>query len=729
MAGVLTAESTEREIAPGTRRPGGRKAWWVTCLLVLVLAQFPLLRDPWALYKDDAANQILPTWNHLGHLVRDGHWPPLLDPGTWMGGNLAVEALFGVWNPVNALLWVGVSFVPNLFVAGVLVRMVAFLAIAIGTHGLCREYGAAPWASSALAVTIPFCGSLFAFDALKWPAALVAFAWIPSLWWVARRAAWGRTNVFWVFVLGALGVTSGNPYAMLGVVLVLTGVLVETALLRQWGSALRMFLVSGAVACIVPLVYLPLLLTSSVTWRESTLGNSGTLKPGAGDLLGASLPSYIPNVSDVGYSAVYFCWFALPLLPWLRWSVLRERWRELGACLVVGAFLLLAVGPSELWMFRWPLRVLQYGYLAAAVPLAVLLSAGLRHDQLRRRAWGSAGLLALSFYLAWSLTPEPAPLKRHVVSVVLLGGLTALAVWAYRRGGALRFAAVLQVGTVLAFGVQVFWFLGGHASLSNLFPTSTVQARAHFEHRYQGRVLQIGDPGKETAPGGPVWHDLLSGDLYRIAGIESVNSYTGMGFAQLSNALCMNYSGTTCPQAYRALWSAPDGESAPLADLMALDTVVVQRETVDQPQIPPGWRVSERDARITVLQRENPPARPGRVSWTDPGVRIASDNNENQRELVRFEHGGGQVMFARLAWPGYTARVNGAPVPVEKGPAGLLRVKLPPGVDKGRLDVSWQPPGIKVGLSCVVLGSIGALVLAFVQQRKRSKAKRPGVRS
>lgn len=726
MAGVLDVESTERAVTSGAPPVRGRAAALLTGALALALAQFPLLRDPWVLYSDDAATQVLPTWHHLGELVRSGQWPPLLDPGAWMGGNLAVEALFGVWNPVNALLWVGVSLSPSMLAAGAVVRSVAFVAIALGCHGLLREYGASPRVSSAVAVTVPFCGSLFAFDALKWPAALVAFAWIPPLWWVARRASRGRANVLWVFVVGALAVTAGNPYAMLGVVLVLVGVVVETALLRRWRSTLRMVLVSAAVACVVPLVYLPLVLTSPVTWRSSAVGNSGALAPGPGDLLGASLPSYIPEIAGVGDAAVYFCWFALPLLPWLPFSVLRERWREFGACLVVGAFLLLSVGPSELWMFRWPLRVLHYGYLAAAVPLAVLLSAGLRRDHVRARAWGSAGVLALSFYLAWAATPNEVPLKRHLLSVLLVGALTALAVRAHRRGGGVRFAAVLQVGTVLAFALQVFWFLGGHSGVQDFFPASQTQARDHFAHRYQGRLLQIGDPGRESArPGRPVWQDMLPGDQYRLAGVESVNSYSGMGFARFSKELCLGYNGTTCPRAYRVLFSRPGGAPAPLADLLVVDTVVVQRKSVPNPKVPPGWRITERDPRITVLQRENAPVRPGRVSWSGPGVRVTSDASENRGELVGFR-GSGEVVFSRLAWPGYTARVNGAEVPVEQGPAGLLRVQLPPGVDSGQLSLSWSPPGVRVGLLAAVTGAAGALALAVAQHRSRSRSPRRG---
>lgn len=732
MADVMTATTRTEPRPPSTRparsarRPG---AALLTCALVAVLSLLPVLRDPWAYFSDDAATQILPMWFHLGEQVRDGSWPPLLDLGAWMGGNLSVEALFGVWNPVNAVVWVAVSLIPNLAVSAVLVRVAAFVAIALGCYLLCREYGAARWAASALSVAMPFCGSLFYFDAVKWPAAMLAFAWIPYLWWAARRMARARTNAVWVFALGALAVTAGNPYAMLGVVFVLLGVLAETALLRRWRAARHVLLVSTTIAAVVPLVYLPLLRSTDVTWRSSSeIGNSGTLAPGLSDLVNLSVASFVPEIPDMGSAAVYFCWFALPLAVWLDWRSLGRRWRELGACWVVAGFLLIAVGPAELWMFRWPLRVLHYGYLAAAVVLALLLTSGLRTDRFRRRAGATAALLGLSFYLSWSAAPGAESLKRHVVALLALSALTAAAVWAYRNRRR-HFAAVLQVGTALTFAMQAFWFFGAEAPVSYYFPTSMPQAKAEFQHRYPGQVVQIADPGLigPPAPGREAWRDLVPGNLFQAAGVRSVNAYTGMGYAALSDQLCLGYNGLTCPEAYADLWRTPPGSAIPLADLLRVDTVIVQREMVPDPRIPAGWTVREQNERVVVLGREHVADRPaGRLSWSSPDVRVRANTTVDDRtERVRFDRtsqqGTARLVFARLAWPGYTATVDGNRVPARSGPAGLLEVELPPGTDGGQLRIEWTPPGMKGGLALATAGLFSAVVLGAVQGRRNRR--------
>src|SRR5207302_10153547 len=131
-------------------------------------------------------------------------------------------------------------------------------------------------------------------------------------------------------------------------------------------------LVGVCVALVVPLVFLPLALTGPVTWRASWgVLNDGALVPTGTDLLALSVPSYLPfirvfSADGMREPAAYFAWFALPLAPWLDWRVLRKR--ALGGAFVFAlVFLALTLGPSALWMFRWPLRLIEYCYLGLGV--------------------------------------------------------------------------------------------------------------------------------------------------------------------------------------------------------------------------------------------------------------------------------------------------------------------------------------------------------------------------
>jgi hypothetical protein len=727
------------EVLHVTARPSWRKVAWplVTAVVVTAMALLVLLRDPYYYYTDDAAAQILPMWYSLGEHVRSGQWPMLLDVHSWMGGNLAIEALYGVWNPVYALLWVTISLIPNLFVAALLVRIVAFVLLALGCYGLAREYGAARWAASTMSVVLPVVGSLIYFDAAKWPAALVDFVWIPYVWWVARRASRGATNVWWAFLLGALAVTAGNPYAMLALCVVLLGLFIETALRRNWAGVGRLTALGVAVVCVAPLVYLPLVLGADDTWRTPQgIGYSGMLTPHTRDLINFSLPGYVPTIPGVGDAAVYFCWFALPLAPWLNWSVLRRRWRELfGGLFVAAVFALMARGPSELWMFRWPLRVLHYGYLGAVVVFAVLLSAGLCTNYLRTRIAVTVALAVVTGGTATVLHHRtPAALQRDWLSLALVAALTAAAFWAHHRGGRRWLGASLQAGTVIAFVVQLVWFFGYHGAAPYYFPTSVAKEQANYANRYRGEIIQIANT---TIIGPPdqareAWRDLMPGNLYRTAHVDSVNAYTGIGFRRFSNALCLSYSGLACANAYPALWKPEPGTTTQLADLLRLDTVVVQRKLIDSPQVPNGWQVTERTDRITVLQRQRPvPWLAGRLSWASPGVRVTANSTpDDQHENVDFTSGPrpgpGQLIFARLAWPGYHATVDNREVPVHATSSGLLEVDLPSGLTSGQVRISWEPPGVSLGLALAGSGVLLALATGVIQGIGRRRRRGSG---
>lgn len=726
----ITAQATPT----GPRRDRGRLAApLVTCLLVAALAQIPVLRPGWFYFADDSANQILPMWYHLGQQIRDGIWPPLLDPDLLMGGNLAAETLFGVWNPLNALVWVGVSFASDLGIAGIVVRTAALALVGLGCYLVCREYGAGRWPASAVGTALPLTGSLLYFDAAKWPAALLAFLWVPFLWLAARRMLRGRTNAFWVFLLGALAVTAGNPYGLLGVVVVLGALLIEAGVQRYWPAARRLLLVSVAIGAVVPLVYLPLMRTTHMTWRTpGGLTNSGELAPGLGDLLNMSVPTYVPAIPDVGVPAVYFCWFALPLAFWCDWSVLGRRWRELSGVLAVAVvYLLVALGPSEVWMFRWPLRVVHYGYLAAAVLLAVVLTAGLRLDRWRARAAGTGTFLLLGLYLTTARQPDPATLRRAAFVVLLSGVLAAAAVLAYRKWGTGRMVAVLQVGTVLTFGAQAVWFIGGGTENQYFFPTSPQETRESYSGRYEGRVLQIADTALNAgeSSNGPreMWRDMAVGNAFLPSGVNSVGSYTGIGFTEFTDALCMRYEGSACPEAYGALWRAPEGARAPLADLLLLDTVIVQHELIPRPEVPQGWHLTDRNERVSVLHRDAPASTgSGYLSWNSPNLVATSNVSDNATsEVVDVERTGegvGRLQFAKLAWPGYTATFNGVEVPAYAGPAGLLQVDLPAGEDgSGRLELNWTPPSMRLGLAAAAGGALIAAGVGLHEIRARRR--------
>jgi hypothetical protein len=682
-----------------------QRRWFVPlvlCLTVALLAQIPAWRSGLFYMVDDSAAQFVPMWRHIGELLLSGNFP-LLDVDTWAGGNLAGEALFGLWNPVNLLDYLLVTRFDDLAVAATVVKSQYLVILALGLYLLAREYGAARWAAFALAVALPFSGFILYFQAGTWAAGLMTFAWVPYVWWSGRKAARATLRPVWAFVFGALCVTAGNPYGVLATVVVYIGLFVEF-------RKPRVALIGLSVLAVVPLVFLPLLGAGAVGVRGVGLQlfNMGDLAPGLNDLLALSVPTHLPMIRGFEpgtfrllVPVTYFAWFAVPVLAWLDWGTLRGRGRELAGVFVVTAtYMVFCLAPSHLWMFRWPIRNIEGLLLGLSVLLAVLLSAGLRTDHLRRRVLITGGALLAGTYLAVASWPKIS--LRHPAGLLLLAGLTALLVLAARRGSSRWLASVLSGGTLVVLLLQTHW-----SPINNSVTTYYPTPQAHLP--YQGTVAQIGDVMMQPQQG------LLFGNGYAAAGVPSLMSYTGIGYVKFNKALCMSHR-ETCREGYDRLFEPVQGDLS-LADLTRVETVVVQRRLVDAPVPRPGWRIESKDDMNTVLRREKEiPFSRGRVSAWSPGITVDENTMDGSRsERVRFHRSRGPagLTFARLAWPGYRAEVNGRKVPVRESPAGLLMVDLPDDADSGELRLAWTPPGFLFGIISATAGLALALSLGL----------------
>ncbi len=702
---------------------------------VVLLAQLPVLFTRSFYFWDDSAAQFLPTWYAVGMRLRDGELP-LLDLDLWMGGNLAAEALFGLWNPVCMSVALLCSFMGDLAVAGLFVKTVFMVQLALGVYWLAQEYRATPGASAVVAVAAPVAGFTLYFDASLWASGLIAFSFVPHLWWVARRSALGKINPGWVFLVGYLTVTVGNPYGVLGACFVFAGLLVEFLVARD-RCAVRSAFTSGlATALCVPLVYLPLVFTSPVTWRaqqSAAVSNSGDMAPTLSDVLNFSTPSFAPWIEAFGIPflsvpATYFAWFALPLIPWLDWRWMwRQRWAMIGLITVLAVALLMSIGPSQVWLFRWPLRLVPLFLLGVGVILALALSRGIRLDAWRSRFALSAALVLLGCFMAFSARPDLA--RYHLLGALVVLGLVALTlVAAHQRPVAVT--PVLVAGTAVVLALQLSWFPVNQNVLAYQFPTSVDALQEDFGDRYSGRVMQVA--AFETVEGSTnldrVYENLLFGSMLHLAGVDSVNTYTGLGLQAMSDALCMNYQGSVCSQAFGALFVSEQPGEPTLADLMRLDTVVVQRSLMPTPvEVPPGWVAAEHNEIVTVLERSEQLQWRGSTLSGIPADMVvdASRTISAYDEVVQINDTGrgGWITFGRLAWPGYVATLDGAELDTRVGRAGLLQVEVPPGT-KGLLEVEFRTPGLRLGAAALLVG----LMIAVAHGGWRSARGLPGRR-
>ncbi|MBM7771173.1 hypothetical protein JOD54_001377 [Actinokineospora baliensis] len=748
------------EAAPGQdsggKSTGERRRGLLTGLgvavLVAVLAQVPLIRNRIFYYWDDSAAAFLPDWHYIGEQLRAGIWP-VMSPEMWMGGNIAGESMMSLFNPVMLANYLAVSAIPSLALSATLVKTEFLVLLALGVYLLARDFGANRAAAAAVAVALPFSGYTLYFDASAWAGGLICFAWLPIVWWSLRRFAYGRMNPIVPIVLGFLAMTVGNPYGALGVMVILAAVAVELALQKHWKRFGWLVVVGGIIGLSTLVVFLPLAGSSAVTWRtDQGVLNTGFLVPNLGDLFAMSAPTFQPQYRVFGseilsFPMAYLAWFIVPLAPWLRWSALRERVRERSSLIVfAGVYLLFLFGPSTLWLFRWPARLTEYAYLPIAIAMAIVLTKGLDTSRAKAKAIASAIIVLVGAYLSWASTPQHV--RWHALATVVVLLLVAAAV-KYRER---FFGTVLVLGTAVLLVLQTQLYTGNYNITPWRFPHDVAAMRDNFDDRYQGNTLQVVDLGEinehaELVPDG-AWRDVMLTNAIHTAGVDALNSYTGIGNVKFAAALCMNYYGATCPAAFDALWRPVDSERVLLADALRLRTVVVENGIIEdreaaqaqaraggpkpnQAEVAPGWSVAERTKLVTVYKRDTPlPFGDGRLSFAGNGIRVTSDVKVGENGMdTRYEGKGGKLIFAALAWPGYKATVDGKEVEVKQGPAGLIELDVPAPANGGsKVELRFTPPGYGFGIPLMagtlvlgVLFSIGWAVMG-VRRRRREAA-------
>lgn len=742
---VTESSSLDTPIAEGRRSRRIPDAVMVVLVAATVgaLAVIPQWRGTLFYYVGDQYEQFAPLWHVFGSQLRSGHWITM-DPSAWMGGNYAAEALTGIWNPVNLANFVIVSYFDNLSLAAFVVAAEMLAILGTGVYLLARSYGAARAPAYLVAVAIPLSGLTLWYEAAGWPAGLAAFTWVTHFWWSSRRFTRGRTPAVVPFFFGFLAMTAGNPYAPLGLVVVLAALGIEQIVRREYARLLTLSVMGACVGLVATMVFFPLLGTSSVTDRQSlaAVANDTFLVPDLGDLVAGSSATYLPSISNWGgerleaVPSTYFAWFFLPLLPWLCWGSLRRRYLGSLSLFVVGGFYLVAsLAPSNVWLFRWPFRLVEYLYLAVAVAFAVALSGGVGRTQISRRIALTAAAVLFGGYLAWAVRPDVSLV--HLTGAVITAAFVAAAVAAGRRRGLPMLVAVALIGTVCVLMLQTSSFPSAAQPLPSSepeppgppnggTPAFLLSELREGSQPYRGTVLQLAERGSVTTEDTRTGK-LLFGNVGRATGAQTVASYTGMGFDSFATELCMDYRGAVCADAFARVFAPASATvNAPLVDVMGISTLVLQRTLLPEATAgppPPGWTVAASDSARVVWVREAPLASDaGHATWWSPSLSVETESSTPDVERVRVDGAeSGTVAFSRLAWPGYTATVDGAPVPVAEGPAGLLTAEVPAG--GGLLEVTYESPGLHLGRIAAALGALVVVLMSVVTAVRSRRAR------
>ncbi|WP_329408052.1 hypothetical protein OG563_37965 [Nocardia vinacea] len=705
----------------------------ITALGVVTGYAMVLLANARHFYTDDTESQYGPMWVMLGRQLRAGHFPALV-PWEWMSGNYSMEEA-GLYNPPQLLVDLIAPSVDNLALYVTVVKLIFSIIAALGAYRICLVYSARPQWAAVAGVAFPLSGWFLFFDEASWATSLTGTAWMVHAWASAVRYARGRSGPIPTFVFLYLAISVQYVFPAVESALMIVAVAVGEAIYqRRWTPSLRLLLAAVCAGLAGLETYLPGILSSPVTWRgNERILNDPFLTVPWSESLNASLPSTVPAFTGWwGYvqplPMVYIAWFVIPALAFIDWRAARASARELsGVTLFATAVLMWCAGPGRIGPLRWPARVLPMVALALLVLVCVLLSRYGSFAHWRQRGIAAGVLIGLLFVRSFSA--DPHDVLRHLAAAAAVAALGAAAVWLVRTRG----VAIGCVLTIVSMFPIAYWQV--HSApptpMSYGFPERRSEMTATFPH-FDGVTLQLADRallrGDDTSLAG-AYGSLSFGNYAKNMGLDYVNAYTPIGYAAFSAILCMGWDGSTCPDAYRRAFDTESSTGRTIVDLMKVDRVVLQRaqypEAGNHPA-PPGWKWVDypgHERYIWVLERDGGPisTKNGLIADTT-GVTATSAERTSLTSRIRVTSAnGGRVVFARLAWPGYRATLDGRDIPYHMVAKTFVALDIPAGTNNSELILTWRPPGWKIGIATALAAIAGICALQWGHLRPRRR--------
>ncbi len=650
----------------------------------------------------------------------------------------------GVGLPFLATLQTGVLYPPNLLHL-LLPAQLAFavlvalhLGIAAGFAAcLARRLGAG--GAGALAAGLLFGGCSWLSAALWWPCTLYSAAWLPGVLVaidrVVERATRSRVGIL-ALVVG-LQLLSAWPYVAL--MTAFTGALYAgTALLEAGlrerrpplGRGLCLALGALAGACLAAPQLLPAVELVDRSARAPGLLREAqaVLVPFQHDprrflaiLLAQGANDAVPGV------------LALPLALLAAFRPGRSRPRLL-ALLAIGAFALAISFPFHLPVYRWLRRLPLMGDFRfpfrwrLVTTLALAVGAG-------------AGLTRLEEHLA--LGPRAAP----AAGVVLAFGL-ALAQVLPSAGARLRFPrhaeasvppplerlfATLRAATSTD-GTRVHWQhrdeivfadkLGESAGLrvthdlEPLTPAATARMLTFFE---TGRAVTIDPRDVGRAPGAGSEHYVGAIPFFGRVGLPQDARRAALLDLLSVRFVLANEPPAWLAERYRAL-SEPGTTPALFENPLHLPRAF--RATRVEPEPGEPQAALERllapdfDLRTAALVERPPqilsgPATPDLIAET----RLEQDTPERQVILTRGAERA-LVVVTDLYYPGWEARLDGAPVPILRADTLFRGIAVPPG--EHRIELRYRPGSFRRGCALAGAAALGIAAAVLAPGRRRA---------
>lgn len=697
---------------------------------------------------DDAVNEFTPYVSEVGRLISQGEWPTL-SARSFVGGN---ELLDFNRSPFHPLTWLAAALIHGGGAhRGVTVFAAVLVALAfLGGYVLGRTLVMRPGYSYLLGATLatgPIFLYVYASDWWNGAIGTVSFIWATAALVRAMRRSDG-----WSLILLGLGVAAvflaGWPHGYLALVLVGLVALGFGAFGPQplaasggrvrWLVRLLVPVVLGAL--VASPAYAEYFAASSSVARASGIDNGQNfLVPSVGQLLAVMNPlggdfwstfgGYrywdipIGFVSLLGYLAIFF--------------VRVERKVLLGIPTLVSAtagllLLLASQTPSQLGPTRWPFRFLPFAGMALAVLIVYLLDRGRLAFSRRRLMAATLTLVGLTFSSASRFEfPSQNPIRAVLLPLLLVCLVVAGFLWLARRKRLFEVAAALTVVGILVMlvGAPSAGLHARYLQAANLPGKSSLAAVRQAAG--QGMILVTGvGAGFSTATN--TASRALTGGTAAFNGYDPVSQlhydktfhpFTAHG---LVDEQVLDYLTSARPE-----WGECGLVAAGITAVATSSDPAVGRHAglarCGFVKLLDNHKGAALFSRASDVQAGGPTLGLGGVTFGSATIRDQSVQVE-----VHGSSTAGQLVFSRMAWPGYSAELNGNPLTVSPIDGYLVAVDVPAQAS-GVLQLSYRPitwPAVPIVSG---LALVGLLLFAAVQGRRRrleaaSEGLLPGLR-
>ncbi|AIF49375.1 hypothetical protein HY57_19990 [Dyella japonica A8] len=663
---------------------------------------------PHFFFVDESSRQYGPIFQYIGHQLLNGKWPSLTID-MWQGGFLFGENQYGLLNPVTMLGAVLSALCPT---------------ARIGLFAIDAYYTVLLW----------FGGWLLAgnFELPRAYRRIFAFLLISNnfvvYWFTSNWTAGliGQTWVVWVafcltlqvvrapaLILGAFSafaaINSGWPHAIVATFILAGGVGAVALWTRDWRRVayVGLIMLSALIASLPSILVTRDLL--SISSRGSGFYNNWLLVPVLSDILNLGSPTLLPHLKgfhdkNVSLPIFFIAWFG-----WAPLLLVKPNWRVflkprlLGLLVGAAVLLFLSLGPEQIGPLRWPFRFVPYFQFLALLFILVLY----RESREREIGVGVAVTLALLFVVpqVMSIQFQPENMKNAVSGTLLLlvAGLSVAYVSKINARLVAHFV-LLWSGIFFVFTHAIYPANDIVTDAPDLWHDPAVDRRETIDDievsgKFSDPIEYVFASANSTAG-----DHLINGYLRLSSGQRFVNGYSPANHARLQELFCLDFAGAVCDRSPMALFEAEPQSGRKFVDLMRIRAIVVpSREAGHAPE---GWQAETMGDQFARWVRKDPTTfPPGTISFTGSAItgvmEPANVGVEATKEIVNISVSQDRapagplarsLIFARLWWPGYVARIDGKKVSVSPHDGLLVRVDVPDGISgSARLVLTFEP--------------------------------------